>query len=71
MWVPDTMTRPRVEDMAKEAFRSFYFRPKTLFALGEVFARLPAARKARFIKAGLSYFLPHPRLRTRVGSRFH
>jgi radical SAM superfamily enzyme YgiQ (UPF0313 family) len=71
VWVPDTMTRPRVEDMAKEAFRSFYFRPKTLFALGEVFARLPAARKARFIKAGLSYFLPHPRLRTRVGSRFH
>ncbi|MBF0186450.1 MAG: radical SAM protein [Magnetococcales bacterium] len=58
IWVPNGITRKEVVLLAREAFKSFYFRPRRfLGVMRYVLTRLPPERSLTFIKGGIDYFL--------------
>ena len=57
IWVPKDRTREEVEQVAREAFRRFYLRPKTLWTWIRNARQMPLRRLLRFAWSGIYYFL--------------
>lgn len=57
IWEPNTISRKEIEQLAKYAFRSFYFRPYFLTSFYKIFMKLSLRRKYKIIYAGLDYFI--------------
>jgi len=57
IWVPAHRSREELEQVAREAFRKFYLRPKTVWTWLRNLPHMPFGRFLRFLWSGLYYFL--------------
>jgi len=57
VWVPDGLTREKIEKFARLAFGRFYLRASYLASLFNMLKHLSWERRIKFIQAGLDYFI--------------
>ncbi len=70
VWIPHGRSREELEKLALRAMQLFYFRPRQILkALGNLFV-LPPRRAARYILAGIHFFLIARFKRSVAGTRY-
>ena len=57
IWVPEGRSREELESTARQAFKTFYLRPKTAWTWLRNLPNMPLKRVARFVWAGLYYLV--------------
>lgn len=57
VWVPDTLTRSEIEELARRAFTRFYLRGAYASSLFNMLMHLSWERRIKMIQSGLDYFV--------------
>lgn len=73
IWVPHSISRAEIVDLARCAMRNFYLRPTTIWKMVRWGMSLPASRWLRVAGVGIDYFVLQrlaDRRKGNVGSRF-
>ncbi|MBF0323886.1 MAG: cobalamin-dependent protein [Alphaproteobacteria bacterium] len=70
VWVPHGRTREELSQMAQDAMRQFYLRPRIVLQSLMNFTRMPPSRAVRFLWAGIRFFIIDRRRRSTAGTRY-